>query len=118
MAYLILLVSSFSHIDSLPLALELTIALTAIAALVALFFHFGDSRTFIDHQLLFIGNSTLDIYIYHYFFIRLINLECLMSQSVIIEIVVTAILTLLVVYGSMSIGRVVKWLILQFKLLC
>ena len=114
-AYLILLVSSFSHIDSLPLALELTIALTAIAALVALFFHFGDSRTFIDRLLLLIGNSTLNIYIYHYFFIRIINLEFLKTQSLPIEMAVTITLTIIIACGLISVSKLIRLLIAKFS---
>lgn len=63
LAYLVLLVTLFPRINQLPLVLEYALALMAIAALVALFSHFSDSRTFLDRQLLLIGNSTLDIYI-------------------------------------------------------
>ncbi|MBP5339894.1 MAG: acyltransferase [Prevotella sp.] len=108
--YLTLLVLSFRRIDNLPLAFDFTIALVAIAALMTLFFHFGDSRTFIDRQFLLIGNSTLDIYIYHYFFIRIINLDFLKAQSLPVEIAVTITLTIAIVYCSIAIGRLVAHL--------
>ncbi len=94
-----------------PLILEYAIALMAIAALVSLFFHFSDNRTFIDRQLLLIGNSTLDIYIYHYFFIRFINLEFLKTQSLTVEAAVTATLTVTITYGSIAIGRAIDRII-------
>lgn len=107
-AYLALLVSSFSRIDSLPLPLDFTIALTAIAALLTVFWFFGDSTTFVDRQLLLIGNSTLDIYVYHYFFIRLICLDFLKTQSIPVELALTAALTVIIAYGSIGIGLAVK----------
>ena len=92
------------------MVLEYTLALVAITALVALFSHFGDNHTFLDRQLLLIGNSTLDIYIYHYFFIRFINLEFLKTQSLPVELAVTATLAIIIVYCSLLVGRFVKFL--------
>ena len=106
LAYLTLLIVSFRSIDSLPLILDFSIALTAIAALVALFSLFSHSNTFVDRQMLLIGNSTLDIYIYHYFFIRLIDLEFLKSQNILVCLVVTIALTIAITYCSMAVGRI------------
>lgn len=108
LAYIALIVASFSHIDRLPIILDFFIALVAIAALVALFSLFGDRRTFFDRQLLLIGKSTLNIYIYHYFFIRLINLDFLVEQSIPVEIAVTATLTIVIVYASIIVGKIIK----------
>lgn len=93
----------------------MTIALTAIVALVALFFHFGDSLTFIDRLLLLIGNSTLNIYIYHYFFIRIINLEFLKTQSLPIEMAVTITLTIIIACGLISVSKLIRLLIAKFS---
>ena len=87
----------------------------AIAAVVALFYHFSNSRTFIDRQLLLIGNSTLNIYVCHYFFIRFINLEFLKSQSLITEIIVTVSLTIIITYCSMAIGIGINRILSLYK---
>lgn len=115
LAYLILVIISFHSIDHLPLVLEYIIAIVAIAAVVALFYHFSNSRTFIDRQLLLIGNSTLNIYVYHYFFIRFINLEFLKSQSLITEIIVTVSLTIIITYCSMAIGIGINRILSLYK---
>lgn len=111
LAYLALLVTLFSRINQLSMVLEYALAFVAITALVALFSHFGDSHTFLDRQLLFIGNSTLDIYIYHYFFIRFINLEFLKAQSLPAEMAVTTTLAIIIAYCSIFTGKFVKFLI-------
>lgn len=113
--YLLLVVLSFPSIDHLPIVLDFTIAIVAIGAVVALFYHFSNSRTFIDRQLLFIGNSTLNIYVYHYFFIRFINLEFLKSQSLITEIIVTVSLTIIITYCSMAIGIGINRILSLYK---
>ncbi len=107
-AYLVLVVASFSRIDSLPIALDFVIALTAISALVAVFHLFDSSTTFIDRQLLLIGNNTLRIYLYHYFFIRCIDLGFLTGRSLLLELLVTASLTVVICYLSMAVGGMVK----------
>jgi fucose 4-O-acetylase-like acetyltransferase len=115
LAYLILVIISFPSIDHLPIVLDFTIAIVAIGAVVALFYHFSNSRTFIDRQLLLIGNSTLNIYVYHYFFIRFINLEFLKSQSLITEIIVTVSLTIIITYCSMAIGIGINRILSLYK---
>ena len=104
--YLIMLVVFFPEIDHLPLVIEYFIALLAIAALMALFYHFSDSHTFIDRQLLLIGNSTLEIYIFHYFFIRFIDLSVLQNVSRFTEYAIIVPLTIAIVYGTIGIGRI------------
>lgn len=111
LAFLALLVTLFSRINQLSMVLEYALALVAITALVALFSHFGDSHTFLERLLLYIGNSTLDIYIYHYFFIRFINLEFLKTQSLPVKMAVTATLAIIIVYCSIFTGKFVKFLI-------
>ena len=106
--YLVLLIANFSDIRNLPLLLDFTIALIAIAALFAIFSFFKGSTTFVDRQLLLIGNSTLDIYIYHYFFIRFIDLSFLKTSTIIIELLVIVPLTLAIAYGSIAIGKAVR----------
>jgi fucose 4-O-acetylase-like acetyltransferase len=109
--YVLLVVTFFKNIDHLPVILDFIIALSAITALIALFYTFNNSTTFMDRQLLLIGNSTLDIYIYHYFFIRFINLEGLEQYGIVVELTVTATLTILIAYGSLAIGKAVRRLL-------
>ena len=109
--YVLLVITFFKNIDHLPVILDFIIALSAITALIALFYTFNNSTTFMDRQLLLIGNSTLDIYIYHYFFIRFINLEGLEQYGIVVELTVTAILTILIAYGSLAIGKAVRRLL-------
>ena len=109
-AYIALLVLLFPHIDALPLVLEYTLALLAVGALLGLFHAFSGSNTFVDRQLLLIGNSTLDIYIYHYFFIRFINLDFLCHASLAVELAVIVPLTIAIAYASVGIGRLVDLL--------
>ena len=109
--YLTLVIVSFSRLDSLPLYQEYLIAFTAIAALFVLFRLFDGSHTFVDRQLSLIGKSTLDIYIYHYFFIRFIDLSFLQTSSIAIELLVTIPLTLAIVYVTMAIGKAVRALL-------
>ena len=106
--YLMLLLAYYSHLNEPSIYVQYAIAFTAIAALLALFHHFEESHTFFDRQLSFIGNNTLDIYVYHYFFIRFISLDFLKSQSLIVELLVTISLTILIAYGSMGIGHLVQ----------
>lgn len=107
-AYIALVAVLFPRIDQLPLVLEYVIAFMAIAALLPLFAIFSNRRTFADRFLLLIGNSTLDIYVYHYFFIRFINLDFLCSQFLVVEMTVTAALTIFIAYCSMLVGRLVR----------
>lgn len=113
LSYIILLVFSYPNIDHLPLLLDFAIALVAIAALFALFRIFSESNTFVDRQMLLIGNSTLDIYIYHYFFIRCINLQGIIGQSLFVEFIVTSFLALAILYASLFLGKLVRKIINQ-----
>jgi fucose 4-O-acetylase-like acetyltransferase len=105
-AYIVIMAASFSNIDHLPLLLDFTIALIAIAALTTLFFHFSEKNTFLDRQMLLIGNNTLYIYILHYFFIRFIDLSVLRHASAITEYAIIFPLTIAIVYGSIGIKHV------------
>ncbi|MBQ9186316.1 MAG: CotH kinase family protein [Prevotella sp.] len=107
-AYLILVICLYSEIDNLPIFLEYFLALLATAALTGLFSRFENSNTWIERQLLLIGNHTLDIYIYHYFFIRFIDITFIKNQNIMLELAFIAILTLIIVYASIGIGKVVN----------
>ena len=106
--YLALLIASFDRISDLPLWLDFTIAVVAIAALVAVFHPFSHSNTFADCQLQLIGNRTLDIYVYHYFFIRFIDLSFLRQESLAAELALIFTLTVAVAYGSIAVGAIVR----------
>ena len=106
--YLAFIIACYSQLDSLPFYLEYAIAFVAIAALLALFHHFDNSHTFLDRQLTLIGNHTLSIYVYHYFFIRFIQLDFLQTSNLLTRLLVIIPLTLIIAYGSMAIGRLVQ----------
>ena len=112
-AYLTLLVTSFSHINSLPLILSFIIAITAIAALLTVFYFLDsiNSNSFLNRQLLLIGSSTLHIYIYHFFFIRLIDLSFLKTASLTTKLLIIIPLTLAIAYGSIILGKAVNALL-------
>lgn len=108
-AYLILLIVSFGQIETLPQFLDFTIALLAILALFSLFQVFGNTGTsFLSRQLLLIGNNTLGIYVYHYFFIRFIDLSFLQTQCALVKLLVIVPLTLLITYSSIAVNIIVK----------
>lgn len=117
LAYLVLVITSFSHIDSLPLYLAFTIAMLAITTLFLVFHAFNNSPSFINRQLEFIGINTLNIYLYHYFFIRFINLDFLVHQPLIIELLFTITLTIIIAYAATFIGKGIDRIIASF-LLC
>jgi spore coat protein CotH len=108
LAFIVLIAAFSSRLGKLPHILEFNIAILAIASLICLFHHFEKSETFLDRQLLFIGNSTLDIYIYHYFFIRFINLEFLKTQGLAVELVVTVTITIVIAYACAGIGALIR----------
>lgn len=106
--YLLLLMVSyfiFHQISNLPLLIEFTLAFTAIAALMALFHHFNNSQGFVSRQLKHIGNHTLHIYVFHYFFIRFIDLSFLKTAHLSIELLVIFPLTVTIAYASIAIGK-------------
>ena len=78
--YLTLVISCFSSLDHLPVVVDFLIALVAIMALVGLFHYFDHTDNWLNRQLLLIGNNTLQIYVFHYFFIRFIHLDFLIDE--------------------------------------
>ena len=107
-AYLVLVVVFFPRLDSLPVVLDFVVACLAIAALVGLFSRFSSSRSWAVRQLTFVGRHTLDIYIYHYFLIRFIDLTFLQTQGVLVQLLTIVPLTLAVTYISIGIGLLVR----------
>jgi len=68
----------------------------------------GENETWVNSQLLLIGNHTLDIYIYHYFFIRFINIDFVRAYHPLLELAFISILTLMIVYASMGVGMMIR----------
>ena len=109
--YLTLLFVCFPNIDRLPILIDFTIAAMAIAALLSVFrTYFNNSETLVDRQLLYIGNNTLSVYIYHYFFIRFISLDFLTTESLLIKLMVTITLTIAITYASIAIAHIVHYI--------
>ena len=108
--YLILVITFISSLDHLPIVLDFLIGLIAIFALIGIFYQFDSSNNWLNRQLLLIGNSTLEIYVFHYFFIRFINIDFLIDKSIMLELLTIILLTIAIVYCSMAIGKVMKTL--------
>lgn len=113
--YLITVIILFSRLYNLPIILDFVIALLAIVSLLGIFSRWERSDTWLDRQLLLIGNYTLDIYIYHYFLIRFINLEWLKDYNTLYELAFITVLTIIITYSSMGIGRIVSGIITCIK---
>lgn len=114
--YLTLVISCFSSLDHLPVVVDFLIALVAIMALVGLFHYFDHTDNWLNRQLLLIGNNTLQIYVFHYFFIRFIHLDFLIDNNILLELLITMVLTIIIVYGSIGIGKALKMLRLPLLL--
>ena len=98
LSYLTFVVVCYNRLGNMSVFMEYAVAFVAITALLALFHHFDNSSTFFDRQLILIGNNTLHIYVFHYFFIRFINLSFLQTASTAIELLVVIPLTLAISY--------------------
>ncbi len=107
--YFIFILIFFSSLDHLPIFLDFIIAAIAIAALMGIFHRFENTDTWLNRQLLIIGNNTLKIYVFHYFFIRFINIDFLISKNIVQELLFIIPLTIIIVYGSIAIGKLVKF---------
>lgn len=106
--YLILVITFISSLDHLPIVLDFLIGLIAIFALIGIFYQFDSSNKWLNRQLLLIGNSTLEIYVFHYFFIRFINIDFLIGKNIMIELMSITLLTVVIVYCSIGVGKVTK----------
>lgn len=89
------------------------VPLTAIVALVYLFRNREHSSGFMDKWLANIGRCTLDIYIYHYFVLRLINLRIIDSWlrstgNYIFEVILLVGLAILTCIICMMIGKILR----------
>ena len=115
--YLTLVVNLISRLNNLPIFLEFLIAFIAIFALIGIFHQFDSSNNWLNRQLLFIGNSTLEIYVFHYFFIRFINIDFLIGKNIMLELLIITLLTITIVYCSMAIGKAMKTLRLSLFIL-
>ena len=100
--YFLLIITLFQKLNNLPIVLDFTIAIVAIIALIGIFYKYKDNITWIDNQLILIGNNTLYIYIYHYFIIRVLNLDFLKSQSLVTEFLIICFITVLIIYLSIA----------------
>ena len=105
--YLIIVFILFDQLKHLSVYMDFCIALVAIAALIGIVIKFEQSNSWLDRQLLFIGTHTLDIYIYHYFFIRFINLDFLITKNTFIELFIITLLTIAIVYGSLALRFII-----------
>ena len=88
-------------------------ALAFIVAVSYLFIQREDCNTFVDRQLGYLGRHTLDIYIYHYFFIHITNLRVVgdwfaASGNIFIEVLLGIVLSIVIAYAAMGIGALLR----------
>lgn len=86
---------------------------TAILACVFIFKKFFAEENKFVKQVSFIGQNTLDIYIYHYFLLPIININSLglwglRTGNYLLELVMLLLLALLVAYISIAIGKIIR----------
>ena len=75
--------------------------------------HHGELNVYVSNQLSFLGRHTLDIYIFHYFFIANMNLSFLHdyfadSLNTILLAFFSLVVSILVGYSSIFIGKVIR----------
>lgn len=116
LAYLLTIILYFNQLNEIPEYIDFIIAWIAIIALYGLFLRFN-YKTWLMKQLTLIGNNTLNIYIYHYFFIRFIHLEFLSQESLLTELLMIIPLTIVIAYGSIGIEITINHCILTTKTL-
>ena len=116
LAYLLTIILYFNQLNEIPEYIDFIIAWIAIIALYGLFLRFNN-KTWLMKQLTLIGNNTLNIYIYHYFFIRFIHLEFLSQESLLTELLMIIPLTIVIAYGSIGIEITINHCILTTKTL-
>lgn len=112
--YLTIIIVYIHQLKNMPEFIDFIIAWIAIIALYGLFLRLNH-ETWLMRQLTLIGKHTLNIYIYHYFFIRFTHLEFLCQESILIELIMIIPLTIAITYGSMGIGIIIDRCILSTK---
>jgi len=108
---LIIVIACYSHF-LLPSYYIIT-PLAIIAFLMSAFPFREGETSFVEKKLEEIGKYTLDIYIYHYFFIVLIKLKPIgewfsLTNNPFIEFVFVLLLSLLVLGSSILVGKIIK----------
>ena len=71
------------------------------------------ANTFIENQLAFIGKNSIDVYIFHYFFVANLHLKLfgdffVQNRNFFIEGILVFILTLIIAYLSILIGSILR----------
>ena len=89
------------------------VAFSAIVAISYVFFHREGKDTWVERQLGLLGQHTLDIYIYHFFFIKMTNLESIgkwfeETDNVFPEILLGVLFSVIVAYVSMGVGMLLR----------
>jgi len=87
--------------------------LSAIIILISLFRAREHSNSLVEQGLSFIGRGTLDIYVIHYFILRIVNLKDIanylyQSENYLLEVFMLFIMDLLVAGICILIGRVLR----------
>ena len=77
------------------------VPLTAIIILLYIFIYRNDKYSKIENLLAWIGKGTLDIYIFHYFILQIINIP-------ILEVIFLCILSIIISCACICIGRTIR----------
>lgn len=92
----------------------------AIVSLLYLFCLRENKATAIDYQLEFIGKKSLDVYIYHYFFIWLFVFKSLggwlsYTKNYFLEVLLLIFFSTIIAYTTIIVGHIIKksWLLNQ-----
>ena len=90
-----------------------SVAIAAIVSLLFLFRKREDNRTLLEKGLSYLGRHTLDIYIYHYFFLRIIHLDALgkwfiNTHNYLLEIALLILLALAVSVACVLLGMIIR----------
>jgi putative membrane protein len=89
------------------------VPLTAIIILLYIFIYRNDKYSKIENLLAWIGKGTLDIYIFHYFILQIINIPILgnwfiETSNYFLEVIFLCILSIIISCACICIGRTIR----------
>ena len=89
------------------------VPLTAIIILLYIFIYRNDKYSKVENLLAWIGKGTLDIYIYHYFILQIINIPYLgnwfiETSNYFLEMIVLFVMAVVISWTCIYMGKVVR----------
>lgn len=87
--------------------------LAGVLVLSFLFWKMKERKAKVLQHLAYIGRNTLDIYIFHYFFIHATYMKCIGIYlvdypNIILELMLTGGYALIITYASIGVGKVIR----------